>query len=130
VDGRERVQLVFSVLHHSVARFGHLVPRPRQVYERLGDDDPRLGRGSVILEAPESPSISSSKPSTTTSTSSSRSYFRSRGRGGTAEEGPNREEGSITRAWYSWTGTDGSIILGDCGWGRSGKEPHGPWPIR
>src|SRR5215211_2997106 len=42
INWSERTQLVFSVLHDAVARFGHLVPRTGQVYERLGDHDPGL----------------------------------------------------------------------------------------
>src|SRR5215211_127332 len=41
-DGPERAQLVISLSYDAVARFRYLVPRPGQVHERLGDDDPRL----------------------------------------------------------------------------------------
>src|SRR5918999_288909 len=44
IDWSERTQLVVPFLYDAVARFRHLVPRPREVEERLGDDDARLVR--------------------------------------------------------------------------------------
>src|SRR5215217_8427344 len=42
INWSERTQLVISLSYDAVARFRYLVPRPGQVHERLGDDDPRL----------------------------------------------------------------------------------------
>jgi hypothetical protein len=51
IDRSERAQLVFSVSHDAVARFRHLVPRSREVDERLGDDNPRLVRDLMQTRA-------------------------------------------------------------------------------
>src|SRR5215208_4933679 len=62
INWSERTQLVISLSYDAVARLWHLVPRPWQVHERLGDDDPCLVRDllkarTVRVELPQHPHV-------------------------------------------------------------------------
>src|SRR5215213_1986762 len=62
INWSERTQLVISLSYDAVARLWHLVSRPWQVHERLGDDDPRLvgeilDAWAVRVELPQHPHV-------------------------------------------------------------------------